>query len=200
MSTISEKQHRAKQEAAQQAIYEAALQVISRADFDGLKMQDIASAAGIATGTLYNYFKNKEDLLYYVDRHLHEVIQVIVREISEGQGPADRRLREVVEAIFEFVGKYHVVFDLAERSGVPDRMPVEDKRNLFSQMTGSFEKILVKGIEQGHFRSVDVSRTAKVLFESIIGVFEAHKFLGDYDYSGSRRDLLGLFEDYLRPV
>ncbi|MHC4538084.1 MAG: helix-turn-helix domain-containing protein, partial [Planctomycetota bacterium] len=74
MRTISERQRQVKQQAAQEAIYEAALEVISRPDFDGLKMQDIAASAGIVTGTLYLYFKNKEDLLYYVDRKLHEVI------------------------------------------------------------------------------------------------------------------------------
>ena len=200
MSTISEKQHRARQEAAKEAIYEAAVDVISRTDFEGLKMQEVASAVGIATGTLYNYFKNKEDLLYYVDRHLHEVIRAIVEEISQRDEPADKRLRELVDAIFEFFDNYRVVFDLAERSGVPGRTRAEDKRAFFKEILGYFEKIFADGIQQGCFRKVDVHQTAMILFETLIGVYETHKCLGDYDFRPSKRALLGVLEDYLKVV
>jgi len=66
MSIISERQKRARHEVVQQAIYEAAVDIISRSDFEGLRMQEVASAVGIATGTLYNYFKNKAAL--YVEQ------------------------------------------------------------------------------------------------------------------------------------
>jgi AcrR family transcriptional regulator len=199
MSTISERQRQVKQQAAQEAIYEAALEVISRPDFNGLKMQDIAASAGIVTGTLYLYFKNKEDLLYYVDRRLHEAILGQMREISTKPDPAPQRLRDVIEEVFEFAGKYHVVFDLAERSGVPDRMPSEDKRDLVGRAVGCFEQILADGIKNRLFRPVETSRTATVLFNAIIGVLEMHKFFGDYDYEKSKRDLQDTFFDYLRP-
>jgi len=199
MSTISERQRQVKQQAAQEAIYEAALEVISRSDFNGLKMQDIAASAGIVTGTLYLYFKNKEDLLYYVDRKLHEVILSQMREISTRPGLAPQRLRDVVEEVFQFASKYHVVFDLAERSGVPDRMLAEDKRGLVGQAVDCFEQILADGIEGRLFRPVDVRRTATVLFNAIIGVIEMHKYFGDYDYDKSKCDLQETFLDYLRP-
>ncbi|NIS54356.1 MAG: TetR/AcrR family transcriptional regulator [Phycisphaerae bacterium] len=199
MSTISERQRQVKQQAAQEAIYEAALEVISRPDFNGLKMQDIAASAGIVTGTLYLYFKNKEDLLYYVDRRLHEAILGQMKEISTRPDPAPQRLSDVIEEVFEFAGKYHVVFDLAERSGVPDRMPSEDKRDLVGRAVGCFEQILADGIESRLFRPVETRRTATVLFNAIIGVLEMHKFFGDYDYEKSKRDLQDTFFDYLRP-
>jgi AcrR family transcriptional regulator len=46
-----------------EAIYSATLQIVLQSGFSGLKMPDIAKAAGLATGTLYIYFKNKEDLV-----------------------------------------------------------------------------------------------------------------------------------------
>ncbi len=200
MSTISQRQQHARQEAAKETIYEAALEVIARADFEGLRMHDVAAAVGIATGTLYNYFKNKEDLLYFVDKRLHAAIRAIAERVSQKDGPADVRLREVVDEIFDFLDKYHIVFDLAERSGVPDRTPVEDKQKLFQDMLGFFEKILSEGVEQGVFRSVNTRRTATVLFESLVGVCETHKYLGDYDFTSSKREVLSLFQDYLKPL
>jgi AcrR family transcriptional regulator len=199
MSTISERQRQVKQQAAQEAICDAALEVISRADFGGLKMQDVATAVGIATGTLYNYFKDKEDLLYYVDRKLHEAVLGKMREISARPSAAPQRLRDLVDEIFQFAGKYHVAFDLAERSGVPDRMSVEDKRGIVDQAVSCFERILTDGIQGRQFRPVDMRRTASVLFNAVLGIYEMHKYIGEYDYDRSKLDLQEMFLDYLRP-
>lgn len=198
MQTILKKQHKAKQKIAQEAIYEAALSVISQSDFEGLKMQEIALAANIATGTLYNYFKNKEDLLYYVDRHLHEDILGIVRKILEEQIPANKQLRRLICEIFSFGEKYHIVFDLAKRSGVYDRTPLEDKKALIEKMQGYLEAVISAGIKQKLFRSVNINRTSSLLFQAMIGVFETHNYLDNYDFGRSKRELTGFFEDYLK--
>lgn len=44
-------------------IFEAALLQVEKKGLAGMTMSDISKAAGIATGTLYIYFKNKEDLI-----------------------------------------------------------------------------------------------------------------------------------------
>lgn len=200
MSTIHDRQQEVKRRAAQEAVYEAALEVIGRPDFKGLRMQNVAIQAGIATGTLYNYFKNKEDLLFYVDRRLHETVLGRIEEISSRPEPASRRLNDIVEAIFEVVGRHRAVFDLAERSGIPDKTPAEEGRALLGSATACFEKVLADGMAEGRFRSVDARRTSRILLHAIIGIFETHKYLKDYDYGPSRRDLLALFEDYLQPA
>ncbi len=44
------------------AIYKAALELISHEGIAGLTMSKLAKKAGLATGTLYIYFKNKEEV------------------------------------------------------------------------------------------------------------------------------------------
>jgi AcrR family transcriptional regulator len=44
-------------------IYKATLKLVAVVGFGGLKMGDVAKEAGIATGTLYIYFKDKESLI-----------------------------------------------------------------------------------------------------------------------------------------
>jgi AcrR family transcriptional regulator len=46
-----------------EAIFEATLKLVQKSGFNGLKMADVAKAAGMATGTLYIYFKNKDVLI-----------------------------------------------------------------------------------------------------------------------------------------
>ncbi len=45
------------------AIREKAIEMIVKEGFDGLSMQKLAKAANVSPGTIYLYFKNREDLL-----------------------------------------------------------------------------------------------------------------------------------------
>ncbi|MCU0392861.1 MAG: TetR/AcrR family transcriptional regulator [Thermoflexibacter sp.] len=45
------------------AIYKATLQLVLKQGFSGLRMGDVAKEAGIATGTVYIYFQDKNDLI-----------------------------------------------------------------------------------------------------------------------------------------
>ncbi|OJJ19474.1 hypothetical protein BKI52_21950 [marine bacterium AO1-C] len=51
-------------------IYKAALNLVVKIGYVELKMSDVAKEAGIATGTLYIYFSNKEDLINKLYLHL----------------------------------------------------------------------------------------------------------------------------------
>jgi len=54
---------RAKDENKEVLILESALKMIARIGLTGLKMSDLAKEAHLATGTLYIYFKDKEELI-----------------------------------------------------------------------------------------------------------------------------------------
>lgn len=57
-------------------IQQAALRLVIQTGFSGLKMQDVAKEAGIATGTLYIYYPSKEDLI-------NELFVVTKKEIAD---------------------------------------------------------------------------------------------------------------------
>ncbi len=46
-----------------QSIHDAACNLLLKKGFDGLKMADVAKQAKLATGTIYIYYKTKEDLI-----------------------------------------------------------------------------------------------------------------------------------------
>jgi AcrR family transcriptional regulator len=55
-------------------IIHSAMENFAKNGFDRTRMEDIAGAAGLAKGTLYLYFKNKEDLFYAIcDHNLEEL-------------------------------------------------------------------------------------------------------------------------------
>ena len=49
-----------------ESIIQAAIEVFSRKDFKSASISEIAQKAGVADGTIYQYFKNKEDLFFSI--------------------------------------------------------------------------------------------------------------------------------------
>ncbi len=74
------------------AIIQAAVEVMARHGYENARMGDIAEAAGVATGTLYLYFKNKPDLVVTVFR---EKLGQMVRAMVDGLPAAAQPLAQL---------------------------------------------------------------------------------------------------------
>jgi AcrR family transcriptional regulator len=73
-----------------QAIRDAAMRVVARKGYDHVTVQDIADEAGIAKGTVYLYFKSREDILEKTMTLTFAELQTRVREaIAVGGAFAD---------------------------------------------------------------------------------------------------------------
>jgi AcrR family transcriptional regulator len=197
MSGFADRQKEVKEQAAKEAIYEAALAVISEKGPEGLKIAGIAEAAGVATGTLYNYFRNKEELLYYVDRRLHDAVLAKTRGYADGEGAAVERLRGLTREVLSFCERYHLVFDLADDFGIVHQVPRDEKDGQLRTATASVKKILDDGVAEQTFRRVDTERAARVYVYAVIGIMELQRILSEYDVGRYGDDVLGMLEDYL---
>ena len=71
-------------------IMQAALELIAERGFHDSPMAEIADKAGVAAGTIYRYFENKDLLISELHRELEELILASMREGF----PSGRSLRE----------------------------------------------------------------------------------------------------------
>jgi TetR/AcrR family transcriptional regulator, fatty acid metabolism regulator protein len=77
-----------------EAILRAATKVFAGRGYFNSKVSDIAGEAGIADGTVYLYFKSKDEILHSIfDRAMAEFIAEGRREIAEIADPAERLTR-----------------------------------------------------------------------------------------------------------
>ncbi|MBI5653434.1 MAG: TetR/AcrR family transcriptional regulator [Chloroflexi bacterium] len=74
MSRITPAARRALVDERKQQILQAAAKIFAAKGFDRATIADIARQAGVAEGSIYNYFKNKGDLLVSIPRHLLEPV------------------------------------------------------------------------------------------------------------------------------
>jgi TetR/AcrR family fatty acid metabolism transcriptional regulator len=104
-----------------EAILRAAITVFAGKGYFNSKVSDIAAAAGIADGTVYLYFKGKDDVLHSIfDRAMEEFIAEGRRELSEIGDPA-ARLTRIAELHLEKLGADRdlaVVFQVELRGSI----------------------------------------------------------------------------------
>ena len=85
-----------------EAILNAAVHLFARNGFNDTKLEDVAALAEFGKGTLYNYFKNKNDLLISAfDYALRKVIEYLDEQLKDIEDPL-KRLRLIVKAQFEY--------------------------------------------------------------------------------------------------
>src|SRR5207247_1493079 len=93
--------HRLK-EAARGAILDAAEAVFAKGGLQGARMEDIAAAAGVAIGTLYNYFADRDALVDALLRDRQDqLIAAIDAALAERGRPFARRLQAFMAAVVE---------------------------------------------------------------------------------------------------
>lgn len=171
-------------------IYKAALNLVVKIGYVKLKMSDVAKEAGVATGTLYIYFNNKEDLINKLYLHLK---QQKIKEIVRGYDPKD--------AFFSgFKRIWHQY--LAESSREPQQMMfleqyarspylhTETKQKTES-LLAPIGELLVAGQQQGMVKNVPID----ILMGYLVGaVHEIVKIHFDKNESISQATIDACFE------
>ena len=85
-----------KKTARKQQILQAATEVFGRSSFDDASVSDIARKAGVAEGTIYQYFKNKQDLFFSIPRERTKAFSGQLDMHLEGVTDARDRVRKFV--------------------------------------------------------------------------------------------------------
>lgn len=81
-------------------IIEAAVEIIADNGYHASQVSKIAKKAGVADGTIYLYFKNKEDILVSVfEEKMGQFIEQIASSTNDKQN-ADEKLRTLIEMHF----------------------------------------------------------------------------------------------------
>ena len=152
-----------------EAILRAAIKVFARNGYFNSKVSDIASEAGIADGTVYLYFKSKEEILHSIfDRAMEEFIAEGKREIA-GLEKADDKLRRIAQLHLEKLGADRdaaVVFQVELRGST--KFMEEFSAAGFAEYLNIIRETIAEGQKQGIFRQ-DLNATvcSKILYGAL---------------------------------
>lgn len=152
-----------------EAILRAAIQVFARNGYFNSKVADIASAAGVADGTVYLYFKSKEEILHSIfDRSMEEGIAE-GRKLLEGVSEAREKLRRIALLHLERLGAdpdLAVVFQVELRGST--KFMEEFSAAGFAEYLDLIRSTIEEGQRAGVFRKeLNAKVVAKILFGAL---------------------------------
>ncbi|HJZ86040.1 MAG TPA: TetR/AcrR family transcriptional regulator [Polyangia bacterium] len=127
-------------------ILEAAIRVFAGKGFFNSKVSEIAREAGVADGTIYLYFKSKDDLLISLFEDRMERINQALRERLPREPSAEAKLRRFIEMHLDLVEKHRA---LVEVLTVELRQSAKFMREYKNPKFGEFLRLLAAIIEDG---------------------------------------------------
>ncbi|MDB5104953.1 MAG: TetR/AcrR family transcriptional regulator [Fibrobacteres bacterium] len=140
------------------ALFEAALEVFSRQGYRASRLEDVASAAGVSKGTVYNYFENKEDLLKKALEHKIKTFLGQAETALDGfQGTHSDKLRFFMRrawnrALTEDWGRAHKLILGEIAVELPDLFRIWIRKGIL-QSWKLAERIIQDGQAAGEFRA-----------------------------------------------
>lgn len=153
-------------------IYDAAVEVFAERGFYSATTDAIAEAAGVSVGTIYNYFRNKEELLSAIfERELAKRLSWLM-ELREHTLTA----KETLERFFDLhVDHLQRSLETArillrERSFARDNDP-QALRSYMRRIPGEISNILKAAQSRGEIREdIDANVAATVIFHAMEGL------------------------------
>jgi AcrR family transcriptional regulator len=163
---------RVEPQARRQAILDAALAIFAERGFDAARLDDVAARAGVAKGTLYLYFHDKEALF-------EELIRSAVKPVFEGISQAARAddvpASEIFAAFFTLFEKEvldthrKLLLRLVISEG--PRFPAIAEfyhREVVSRGLRMLREVAARGVRDGEFSSDAVARFPQLVVAPLL--------------------------------
>jgi AcrR family transcriptional regulator len=157
-----------------QQLIEAAAHLFKQRGFSGVKLSEIAEAAGIDRGNLYYYAESKEDLYLQVLLSVRAQAATHAEAVSKSNRPAAERLRLLmVELMRDLSNQYpylylHFYENLDAIAALyPDDPRVQEVAKWTDRHFAAFRKVVRDGMKDGTFAS---TISSGIVAEAAVGI------------------------------
>jgi AcrR family transcriptional regulator len=183
-----------------QAILSAAEEVFADKGLHAAHMGEIAARAGVAVGTLYNHFEDREALLAGLlsERRTELLARIDGALADTAAAPFRDRLRTLLQVVLAHKHEHRRFFHILMQGEIgryeetfPSacRMPTATMREVFSRI----EKVMKQGIRDKVLRP-EMGELAPVVFMGMIRAMAIREvMLGSSDESAARAEQLVTF-------
>jgi AcrR family transcriptional regulator len=177
---VAERKEREKK-ARRQAILDAARECFFKDGFEATTISQIAEKVELSTGTLYLYFKNKEEIYVSILEEGLEILYAVMKDSEVADATPSQLLEGYANAYYRFYTEHGEYFDIMFFLRRPDRR-VEVERELeeklerqTSSCLGLVESAIERGIREGDFRMVSSYEAARVMWATMNGIMVLHE-------------------------
>ena len=159
-----------------QTIQEATMRVIARKGMAAATVQEIADEAGVAKGTIYLYFRDRDELVEKTfEGAITELMQRIDAVLDQAM-PFDEKIRAIVGAQLSFFSanreffRLYLSLRLAEGPATRQRRQKQHCHPQYRVRAERLAGVLKAAMERGEIREVDPYRLAVFIIEGSTAV------------------------------
>ncbi|AEP91854.1 fatty acid metabolism transcriptional regulator FadR [Bacillus subtilis] len=150
-------------------IIDAAVEVIAENGYHQSQVSKIAKQAGVADGTIYLYFKNKEDILISLFKEkMGQFIERMEEDIKE-KATAKEKLALVISKHFSLLAGDHNLAIVTQLELRQSNLELRQKINeILKGYLNILDGILTEGIQSGELKEgLDVRLARQMIFGTI---------------------------------
>lgn len=158
-------------------ITSAAYEVIAQKGYYNFTMMDIAKKAGVSSGLIHHYFKDKENMLVTLLREMQQNISSSLERTIESVVDPKQKLEiyidqaiGVVEAEREYL---HILFDFMTQIKFNERMR-RILSKLYLNYRVAWSAVLKEGKDKGIFIEMDEYFMSTIFVSALLGVMEQY--------------------------
>ena len=172
---IAERKAREKQIRHQQ-ILDAAYEVFNQVGFFAATMDQIAERAELAKGTIYIYFKSKEEVYFSLLVNGLDILIHLFREMDERDPPPDQLLEETARTLFRFYKEhtsYFRIFMVMQQEDMQAKLSPELSERINAQATTILNLLstqIEKVVDNGSVAPVNPWHVANILWGAFTGI------------------------------
>lgn len=162
-----------KKDLKRQRVLDAAKRRFGRFGLRATTMQDIATEAGVAVGTIYQFFPDKNSLiLAWVEEH-RQLLHAQYAEVLKSPRPAGEKLKEFLNLRFAVIEQIREEPAIAELTRTVHQLTPEAVPEMTRTVIQQLQSILEEGRRGKQFPSVKPARDSMILFHALTGFFAA---------------------------
>ena len=175
-----------KNEQTMSRIYDSAEKLFSEKDFHDVKMEEIAKNAGVGKGTIYTYFKSKEDLLFQCLMHNVEEHQKGSYEVVNSGKDFKSTLPDAFEFMYAFFKEkarlIQRIMALLPKLKLSET-DIKYCREMFLKGLDTSSGFFQRGIDEGIITNTMTSRQIAIIFQKMFDFNVMFAFYGEPEMS-----------------
>jgi len=181
-------------EMMKESLFEATITVLGDRGADGLTVDRVAAAAGMAKGNVYRYFRGKRQLLQFVFARVVDPILENLEEIAAAEQPAIEKLDRQLDALLKHVAKCATIHKFLFEDDTAHGLLQASRRCSLDAASQQLAGVFRQGIAEGVFRPADPRLLAHMYLGLIKGVLRSPSHLeGTEQRQNVRRLITGTF-------
>jgi AcrR family transcriptional regulator len=154
-----------------QSIQEAVIRLMSREGLAAVTMERVAHEAGIAKGTVYLHYRDKQALLEAVKESALSPMLARIDEALAGNPAPDVKLEAFASRYLAYFDERRDLFRILLYERVATRVyGSRFQSERYRYMQSSLAAVIAAGIEQRIFRPVDPQKTAAMFLDANFGI------------------------------